>query len=408
MPSVAWTTPSQMSETTNSAGLPPASKTPFETSSIRPRKWKVPGWPIPYALSTSTCGFRRSSTVQFMPSRSASPWKLTSRRRWLRSRFGSIGAGLSSVAMRVLLWRDVSQQRALFSGQPERSRVSGALPLELQVDDVARLHRERLDDQVVEALSRLPVDLEDDVAGPQAGLVCWAACGHGPDEQAGGSSCRAGELGRNRLDLQAEARPSDLLPRDQLVGDPFGEVDRDRKPEANASAGAVREARAGGIDADETRIAVDERAAAVPRIDRCVRLNRAHEMCGLAAVRRDPHIAVERTHDPGCHRAGQPQGRTEGNDRLAHSERARQALLDRRKVGVVLRLDDGKVGERVPSDDRGVRALAVASQDREGPAARRNADDVVVGQDVSARSDDDARAAAALAAVAGSDGHDRR
>ena len=37
-PSVAWTTPSQMSETTNSAGLPPASKTPFETSSTKPRK----------------------------------------------------------------------------------------------------------------------------------------------------------------------------------------------------------------------------------------------------------------------------------------------------------------------------------------------------------------------------------
>jgi hypothetical protein len=30
-----------------------------------------------YALSTSTCGLRRSSSVQFMPSRSASPWKLT-------------------------------------------------------------------------------------------------------------------------------------------------------------------------------------------------------------------------------------------------------------------------------------------------------------------------------------------
>src|SRR5215475_1466541 len=79
-----------MSETTKSAGLPPISNTPFETSSTSARKWNVPGWPIPYALSTSTCGFARSSSVQFMPSRSASPWKLTSRRRWLRSRVRSI------------------------------------------------------------------------------------------------------------------------------------------------------------------------------------------------------------------------------------------------------------------------------------------------------------------------------
>src|SRR5262245_44532224 len=38
-----------------------------------------------------------------MPSRSASPWKLTSRRRWLRSCFRSIGAGVCSVAIRVIL-----------------------------------------------------------------------------------------------------------------------------------------------------------------------------------------------------------------------------------------------------------------------------------------------------------------
>src|SRR5919106_5314999 len=58
---------------------------------------------MPYALSTRTCGFRRSSSVQFMPSRSASPWKLTSRRRWLRSRVRSRGGGLCSVGIQVVL-----------------------------------------------------------------------------------------------------------------------------------------------------------------------------------------------------------------------------------------------------------------------------------------------------------------
>src|ERR671925_788235 len=61
---------------------------------------------MPYALSTSTCGLRRSSSVQFMPSRSASPWKLTSRRRWLRSRVRSI-----DIAIRVILPSDLERAR---------------------------------------------------------------------------------------------------------------------------------------------------------------------------------------------------------------------------------------------------------------------------------------------------------
>jgi hypothetical protein len=47
-----------------------------------------------------------------------------------------------------------------------------------------------------------------------------------------------------------------------------------------------------------------------------------------------------------------------------------------------LRLDHGEIGERVPSRDRGLRRLPVAAQDRERPAACRDTDDVIVGQDV--------------------------
>src|SRR5262245_59532282 len=38
-----------------------------------------------------------------MPNRSASPWKLTSRRRWLRSRFRLMGGRLCSVTILVIL-----------------------------------------------------------------------------------------------------------------------------------------------------------------------------------------------------------------------------------------------------------------------------------------------------------------
>src|SRR5262245_10251643 len=62
----------------------------------------------------------------------------------------------------------------LVSGQPELGRVSGALALVLQRDGVPRLHVQCLDDQVVEAPSRLPVDLDDHVARPKADLVCPA------------------------------------------------------------------------------------------------------------------------------------------------------------------------------------------------------------------------------------------
>src|SRR5215471_5388734 len=102
MPSVAWMTPSQMSLTVKTPGLPPASKTPLLTSSISDRKWNVPGWPMPSALSTSTCGLPRSSSVQFIPRRSASPWWFTMRRRWLRSR--SRGIEWFPSCRRVVTW----------------------------------------------------------------------------------------------------------------------------------------------------------------------------------------------------------------------------------------------------------------------------------------------------------------
>src|SRR5215475_10264369 len=123
-----------MSETTNSAGLPPASNTPFETSSTSPRKWNVPGWPIPYALSTSTCGFARSSSVQFMPSRSASPWKLTSRRRWLRSR-------VRSIVTRTRLRSDLDRARSRQTSALRPVRAGGVLLQRREVLPPALEHR---------------------------------------------------------------------------------------------------------------------------------------------------------------------------------------------------------------------------------------------------------------------------
>jgi hypothetical protein len=83
--------------------------------------------------------------------------------------------------------------------------------------------------------------------------MCGAAGGDGLDEQPG----------RDRLNLHAEARPGDLAVGDQLTGDPFGEIDRDREAEPDAPPTRAPERRTGRVDADELRLAVDESTAAV-------------------------------------------------------------------------------------------------------------------------------------------------
>ena len=58
-----------------------------------------------------------------------------------------------------------------------------ALALVGQLDGVSRAHLERLDDQGIDAAGGFPVDLGDDVAGPETGIVCRTARGYGFDER---------------------------------------------------------------------------------------------------------------------------------------------------------------------------------------------------------------------------------
>src|SRR5262245_10065359 len=207
MPAVAWTTPSQMSETTKSAGLPPISNTPFETSSTRARKWKVPGCPIPYALSTSTCGFARSSSVQFMPSRSASPWKLTSRRRWLRSRARSLGAGRCSDVTRT-----VSPARSCQTAWP---RTVGPGVVLLERGEVARPALQDRGDDAPRLLGLVAADRQGGVAaqhveedpgiGGQLGRLQLGA-EHHRHETRRRTGARARQLEAQVLRIEAEAQ----------------------------------------------------------------------------------------------------------------------------------------------------------------------------------------------------------
>src|SRR5262249_50236714 len=87
----------------------------------------------------------------------------------------------------------------------------------------------------------------DHVTRPQAGVVSRPACGHRLDEQPDGTSRRLRELLGDRLDLEPEARPGHIPAGDELVGDAFGEVDRDREAEADAAAAAVRAGGARGV-----------------------------------------------------------------------------------------------------------------------------------------------------------------
>ena len=119
---------------------------------------------------------------------------------------------------------------------------------------------------------------------------------------------------------------------------------------------------------DEPRVAVDERSAAVTRIDRGVGLDRAHELRALRPfVARDRELAVERADDAGGDRAGQAERRAESDDGLTDLGASFDdpMAMTGASGAPSSALRHGEVGVRIPSDDRGARGrLAVRIGDR--------------------------------------------
>src|SRR5437879_12843566 len=114
---------------------------------------------------------------------------------------------------------------------------------------------------------------------------------------------------------RAWSSPSSRRARSSLGSQPsqdrFREPRRDRKADAGVSPALGEDH---GIDADRLTSPVDQRTAAVPRIDVRVRLDEA-------AIRLQFDLAVEGAHDADGGRLIKAEGAADGHDGLAHLQR---------------------------------------------------------------------------------------
>ena len=182
--------------------------------------------------------------------------------------------------------------------------------------------------------------------------------------------------------------------RADLLEDVLDDVGRRRETQTLVPAGLRQDER---IDADDVAGSIDERAAAIARIDRRVRLDVNHRVLGLELPRDGAHDA---------HRDGvlEAEGASEREHDLARTERIRIAELEKRQVAFV-RLENREVRLEIDTDDlrtdeaparpengaAGARRLR--DQDPDPMGARR---DVRVGHDVAVRAQNHARSATPL------------
>ena len=155
-----------------------------------------------------------------------------------------------------------------------------------------------------------------------------------------------------------------------------------------------------GVDPDDAALAVDERSAAVSRVDRCIGLDVDHPV-----VRAD--LSRDRAHDPEGHGVLEPQRAPEGKDELAGAERFRIAQGQEGKT-LLVELEHGEVGLEIGPDHH--RAHDAPRRLQDGPRSGRSAgeagerdldaprslDHVGVGDHVAVGVEDHARAARTL------------
>src|SRR5205085_10961921 len=124
-----------------------------------------------------------------------------------------------------------------------------------------------LADQLADALDLLVVDAGDDVAAAHAGAQGGAGLAErvlNDHALAVAEPVDAGDLRRQLLQLDAQVAAPHPATGDQLVVDVDGGRRRQREADAAVGAGAGGDLR---VDADDFACEVDQRAAAVARID---------------------------------------------------------------------------------------------------------------------------------------------
>ena len=203
----------------------------------------------------------------------------------------------------------------------------------------------------------------------------------------GAAACREPERRRlialDRVDLHTEQAAADFAELQQLAHDRLGDFGWNRKTDADVAAASRQDRR---VNANEFAAQVDERAARVARVDRCIGLNKVFVRVGAA----DTGAAL-RTDDAGRYRVRKAERVTDGNNEIAYLGLVRIAERDLRQL-IRRHFQDRDIGAGVGANDLGIEHAIVEQRYFDGVCVL---DDMMVGHNVAvARIDNDARALA--------------
>ena len=167
--------------------------------------------------------------------------------------------------------------------------------------------------------------------------------------------------------------------RPQLIDDRLGDARRNGEADADRAA-ARREDR--GVDADHLPAHVERRTARIAAIDRRVDLQEIVVGTGL-------DIAPARGNNSRCDRPAEAEGISDRHDPVADLSRVAVAPGEIGKLAVAFDFEQGDVGQGVAADKLGGMSAIVLKNDGDRP---RLLDDVIVGDDIAGRVDDEAGA----------------
>src|SRR5262245_43950867 len=175
-------------------------------------------------------------------------------------------------------------------------------------------HRRVGDDarQVLHLLDVLAVELDDDIAGLDAGRLGRPLVIDARHQRAarGFEPEAFGDVVGDLLDAHAEPAAAHLAELAQLIDDGDRVLGRDRKADADRAARWRVDRR---VDADDLAVHVEQRAAGIAAVDRGIGLD-------VAVVGPGIDVAVARRDDAGRHRAAQPERITDRNHPFADAQ----------------------------------------------------------------------------------------
>ena len=240
--------------------------------------------------------------------------------------------------------------------------------------------------QIVDAGQGRGVPLQHDVAALQGGFDARLNLA---DHDGTGVRVAAGALDTpvetDGLSRHAQTAAANAAIAHQLQGDVERGVYADGETDALGAAGH------GGVDADDTAMTVDQGAAGIAGIERCVGLDNAVDQpAGIGA-----QGAAQGADDTGRDGRLIAQRIADGDDQLADAKRGRAAEVGVDQVAAG-DAQDGEVRFRIVADKAGFEIAAVGQGDAKMMGA---GDDVAVGHQVAVGREQDGGAMTALQAL---------